>query len=117
MKNYTTIEQSNRLIQLGVPVNSADCIYIGESTIPVWIDEDKTYTDIINQGDIESKNITPCWSSGQLLYILSKSYLLHSNYSYVYDTCNEYTCDEWIEEIKYRLDDGELDFSKLCTRL
>ena len=31
MKNYTTKEQSKRLIELGVPENSADCYYTEES--------------------------------------------------------------------------------------
>lgn len=105
MKNYTTKEQSKRLIELGVPENSADCYYTEESNTPNWIEEGKKYSEI-NISD----NLTPCWSIGQIINVLSESYKLHSSFSYVYDLGNRFTCDEWVKEVEFRIEDNTLNF-------
>lgn len=72
--NFTTPEQSKRLLELGVPVWTADCYYYEENGISkdctpnivslgdVWTDESKetmfsSYVDV------------PCWSVGRLIEI------------------------------------------------
>ena len=68
--NFTTPEQSMRLLELGVPADSADCYYLREH-------EDKVY---LFQNQKESDNCIskirlriglghamPCWSVGRLL--------------------------------------------------
>lgn len=70
--NYTTPEQSKRLLELGLPADSADCYYLREH-------EDKVY---LFQNQKESDNCIskirlriglghamPCWSAGRLLEI------------------------------------------------
>ena len=67
--NFTTPEQSKRLLELGVPKNSADCRYennwhhveshTSSYTIPVFGHPRKEYNDDI-----------PCWSVGRLMDII-----------------------------------------------
>ena len=66
--HFTTVEQSKRLLELGVPADSADCRYENNwhhvelhtpsYTIPVFGHPRKEYNDDI-----------PCWSVGRLIEI------------------------------------------------
>lgn len=76
--NFTTPEQSKRLLELGVPADSADCLYdnawlkIDEDDVPLVIYKTNKFTDY------DQQEYTPCWSVGRLLEI----YLI----------CNEVVC-------------------------
>lgn len=59
--NFTTPEQSKRLLELGVPEDSADCHYTALQSM-VWVHID-------NDPDFTNKLITPCWSVGRLIEI------------------------------------------------
>lgn len=65
--NFTTPEQSKRLLELGVPADSADCYYnnIGDIFI---LHHAGVYEDIVT-----SRN-TPCWSVGRLIEIMALCY-------------------------------------------
>ncbi len=70
--NFTTPEQSKRLLELGVPANSADCYYIDSMTSfhdksPHIIPPYYKYSDGIPNG-YESR-FCPCWSAGRLIEI------------------------------------------------
>ena len=63
--NFTTPEQSKRLLDLGLPADSADCYYISYGAVYV-----------IPNGGYDDKYIflhevgyTPCWSVGRLIEI------------------------------------------------
>jgi hypothetical protein len=56
--NYTTIEQSKRLLELGVPAWTADCYYTESGKIKIK----DTALDIL---------YTPCWSVGRLMEIFA----------------------------------------------
>ena len=66
--NFTTVEQSKRLIELGVPRNSADCyrwdfgeqfnIRYSSEVHTIYFDYQKSWKDKI-----------PCWSAGRLIEI------------------------------------------------
>lgn len=59
--NFTTPEQSKRLLELGVPADSADCYYDGhELTVRQYRWHDAA---------IAEKRCTPCWSVGRLIEI------------------------------------------------
>lgn len=64
--NYTTPEQSKRLLELGVPADSADCVhtYLGIKILPEGIVY-SNYNWMVADGD----NRIPCWSVGQLMNI------------------------------------------------
>lgn len=108
--NFTTPEQSKKLLELGVPANSADCIwynpyYDGDrpelSEISVWKGKYPQRVD---------KYTFPCWSVGRLMEIYELCYaqefirnvgvcLMEDVLSAIYDAINNTTV-QW-------------DFSKL----
>lgn len=67
--NFTTPEQSKRLLELGVPADSADLLYIQDAiTIEDYImvrNEDESICDFIENNIC----IKPCWSVGRLIEI------------------------------------------------
>ena len=69
--NFTTIEQSNRLLELGLPKNSADLYYNKYGALEA-IPEYRNFNEFCDSTD------TPCWSAGRLIEI----YLI----------CNEVVC-------------------------
>ena len=103
--NFTTPEQSKRLLELGVPADSADLYYQDYGSIPmvVW-----TLTQPL---DLRRGILKPCWSVGRLIEI--------------YDICRCYIedCDEvygketyietFISAIEEAILDDMFDFSKL----
>ena len=68
MKHYTSIEQSKRLIELGLGFNTADMsypreLYLGESEYPVVIADDFK---------VDWTKALPCWSVAALLELMPK---------------------------------------------
>ena len=68
--NFTTPEQSNRLLELGVPAWTADCYYydmFDKHTKVSYIDANKDY-----KWNLESEYTPkPCWSVGRLMQIFA----------------------------------------------
>lgn len=126
-KTFTTPEQSKRLLELGVPADSADCYYshyiktythseyteilwhrprfITEDNIPNWnarlMDGTQTYL--------------PCWSAGRLIEIICNCHIINNQL-----TENWICCDKNTNLIKLLMGDIEayanvqhIDFSKL----
>ena len=126
--NYTTPEQSQRLLELGLPVDSADCILRHYN----WADEDLKeenweYPAIINKGispseamdmflDDEYDMTMPCWSVGRLIEIFNivtpkkERFLFWMNITR-YKILN-YT-GVFVEALQELKDHDALDFSKL----
>lgn len=106
--NFTTPEQSKRLLELGLPADSADCFWFDERDIMFLKDE--LYSDEAKDGEwVRATDYTPCWSVGRLIEIYSiitgrKEFTLR-------------TVDTLINEVIYMLNVAikheELDFSKL----
>lgn len=106
--NFTTPEQSKRLLELGVPVDSADCYWFDEREI--FFLKDKSYSGEAKDGElVRATDFTPCWSVGRLIEIYNiitgrKEFTLR-------------TVDTLINEVIYMLNvvikHEELDFSKL----
>lgn len=59
--NYTTSEQSKRLLELGVPADSADVMFLGTDRYIVK-DADDIYW-------LQHEIARPCWSLGRLIEI------------------------------------------------
>ena len=116
--NFTTPEQSKRLLELGVPTESADCYYhhyFTNDPTPICCILQPQWDETI--GSIRGKTgqlIIPCWSVGRLIEIM--------------DICQEYCFqfdgdyDEWIpynhcntEDLLRILTDkrNKFDFSKI----
>lgn len=74
--NFTTPEQSKRLLELGVPADSADCYWTefplyegkfhGYEHKPQWLFDDESFSKL--QSYCKTR-ILPCWSVGQLMRI------------------------------------------------
>ena len=64
--NFTTPEQSKRLLELGVPADSADCYWNDMCVKPIPMQQGILYSDKRNQF---GKVNVPIWSVGRLLAI------------------------------------------------
>lgn len=71
--NYTTVEQSKRLLELGLPADSADLIMEPgcdvKTTIPYWT-VFTTWCQNNGDGIINYEKFMPCWSVGRLMEII-----------------------------------------------
>ena len=86
--NYTNPEQSKRLLYLGVPADSADCVYyVKDKCAPIEIippgnrDTPHTFSTLANgYNDVfypenpslfewDNASVLPCWSVGRLIEI------------------------------------------------
>ena len=77
--NFTTIEQSKRLLELGLPADSADCYYT--NSIPhskredyyflhiLPFDSGSTISSLKEIAEEEKGFVIPCWSVGRLMEI------------------------------------------------
>lgn len=73
--NFTTLEQSKRLLKLGVPANSADCLRESEKHNDGKVityreaKEINEYQQFMNDVSYENAAVIPCWSVGRLIEI------------------------------------------------
>lgn len=70
--NFTSVEQSKRLLELGVPADSADCcgqILDGDYS---RVCRRETEKELSNDFFTECDYIQPCWSVGRLIEIYEK---------------------------------------------
>ena len=122
---FTTQEQSKRLLELGIPRDTADFKYVPQRTFNSYyladtadgLDDSKVFyptTPRFKVGGVEEWDI-PCWSLGRLFQILSICYD-HTRYAYMVDlgdfrfkTIDDVITEDFEENIK----EGMLDFSKL----
>ena len=107
--NFTTPEQSKRLLELGVPADSADCYTaknsVGIRTIGVLQEK---YTSFARRTILYG--ILPCWSVGRLIEISELCYtsLFDHDYFIRQKDCNT---DFLIKMLELGAD--RMDFSKL----
>ena len=112
--NFTTPEQSKRLLELGIPINSADCYISNEK---IFVLHNCTYQENFNDDLnlarlhlIDIPHYTPCWSVGRLIEIFAIT--IDSDFI-DFDTYANSPCvlKELLE--KYEKNIELLDFSKL----
>lgn len=114
--NFTTPEQSKRLLELGVPADSADMLWDGSidanegrifEDFPIYSDKPFSYYQLLyRQEDVV--HILPCWSVGRLIEI----FLLCTPYKEI-SLHNENLVEQMVESIFMVHKDGLIDFSKL----
>jgi hypothetical protein len=123
--NFTSFEQSKRLIELGVPVDSADCVgYIVDKSIDICneyfqkgetritaINPRHTYTQVttLKYGEVWIDEPFPCWSVGRLIDIINNSTKL--GYLVLYSS--DILIERLIKVIENHSKFNEIDFSKL----
>ena len=117
--NFTTPEQSKRLLELGLPADSADMLWDGTYDLENgWEFEDyPTYSDkkysyyqgLYREEDVV--NILPCWSVGRLMEIF-QVVCPYEYYNAIEQAtaCNNSPAD-WVYNFQTYHD--RLDFSKL----
>ena len=67
--NFTTVEQSKRLLELGVPANSADFARFQDNEFPEILYS--TYDEYMQKLVFtEPEEYTPCWSVGRLISLI-----------------------------------------------
>ena len=106
--NFTTPEQSKRLLELGVPADSADCYFLSTDGITTWVrgvaDKYMNWFGSIDRTPI------PCWSVGRLIEIFSKCYTGAKCY---YSPRNLHNTAFWMERFDRLTMICFMDFSKL----
>ena len=104
--NFTTPEQSKRLLELGVPADSADCYLHNDISHDNW-EADILKRDYKYQSNIcrAYTNYLPCWSVGRLfqIYCITKGI--------TYKQLSIYCLDDLLS--MFDCDYENLDFSKL----
>lgn len=106
--NFTTPEQSKRLLELGVPADSADCINFEDTDI-FQIPFQRPFSEYIKLHIQENlRNMySPCWSVGRLIEI-----------AFICSIDGIRTIDFWrndspMGDIIYEFENKKMDFSKL----
>lgn len=116
--NYTTAEQSKRLLELGVPVDSADCYLNGDSVIML---NGKTFQENYNEDLdlarlhlVEYPHYIPGWSVGRLIEIFE----ICTGLVWQNEVIDGYTkLDMLLEDFEDVENKYHLDFSKLEEEL
>ena len=104
--NFTTPEQSRRLLELGVPADSADCFWFDEKEI--FFLQDKLYSDEAKDRElVRAIDYTPCWSVGRLIEIYEICFGGYFNSRYFGHTLME----DVLLKIEEQID--SINFSKL----
>lgn len=100
-QNFTSTEQSKRLLELGLPADSADCFISINS-----IGQD---TGILNfpYSEVEKEGFCPCWSVGRLIEIAFICSV------YKISTIDFWCDDAPMDDIIYEFENIKMDFSKL----
>lgn len=111
--NFTTPEQSKRLLELGVPADSADLFYSKFEcetfgNIPTLC-YDKKYSDIVPDG--YEKDYLPCWSVGRLIEIYH--ICVGPGCSFTFHVCFPNLMNEIIYKIAEAKSNGWLKLEKL----
>jgi hypothetical protein len=105
--NFTTLEQSKRLLELGVPADSADC-YFDDYDEGVYV-LDKT--EDTNNFFTSYPECTPCWSACQLMEIYDICRCYDGDWNEVYE--KETYIETYVSAIEEAVLDDMMDFSKL----
>ena len=86
MNNYTSIEQSKKLVELGLNPDTADMCYLSQTPQgePIFFER-----PAVQGGDTEQyyKTSLPCWSVGALLEVMPSEYELIKNSDNTYEIC------------------------------
>lgn len=110
--NFTTPEQSKRLLELGVPADSADMRYRQECIRMQCGEEECEYFLRYGKPDTSKYSTDiPSWSVGRLIEIMSKLISSGQHYIRVYVDTN--IIDNVAGDIEREIELGYIDFSKL----
>ena len=100
-QTYTNREESKKLLELGLPIDTSDCYYYedGFDAVPIF------WT--VRAGYRNWDDKTPCWTVGRLIQIYSKVTHLMCTDLYELGTLNDVIC-EIEKEVGYGTDFSDL---------
>lgn len=99
--NFTTIEQSKRLLELGLPAWTADCFY------DAYGRKFTQYESLFN----DYPHLTPCWSVGRLIEMYH--ICIGPGCSFTFHVCFPNLMNEIIYKIAEAKSNGWLKLEKL----
>lgn len=113
--DYTTPEQSQQLLNLGVPDWTADCDYyfhggISNDAQPEILSRDEHYIERSTYGEMEDYTSLPCWSVGRLIQILIKCALKQCKISF---DCQKSPIQTVCDDVCICVNKKLIDFNKL----
>lgn len=116
--NFTTPEQSKRLLEIGAPADSADCYLTRFGMDEDW---EKKVLNNVKYSEIAISNqkyCLPCWSVGRLMEIYLTCALDYHPYDDFYTETPSlhfmaFDKDMLIEEVIEIMSEDKMDFSKL----
>lgn len=118
--NFTTPEQSKRLLELGLPANSADCYLFKDSRIYNGVRRPfslfpNTYKYVEKFNGQFGNEISPCWSVGRLIEILMicNTYFAPKVFQIEPNSMNPSLIENVVDKIEELKGYDMLDFSKL----
>ena len=114
--NFTTPEQSKRLLELGVPADSADCYLTRFGIDEDWEVKVLNYIKYCELDISNQDYCKPCWSVGRLIEIYIsciEHYTGDERLTFGQDTIRLGMIDCIIAAIEVGCDDGDMNFSKL----
>lgn len=118
--NFTTPEQSKRLLELGVPADSADCYLLRTHTQGDTFIVDVLHDELYSKKDKFTNLLEylPCWSVGRLMEIYLTCALECHPYDDFYTETPSlhlmaFDKDRLIDEIIEIMFDDTMDFAKL----
>lgn len=121
--NFTTPEQSKRLLELGVPEDSADCYLLRTHTKGDTFIVEVLHDELYSKKDKFTNMLEylPCWSVGRLMeiaHICSDSTLSYKEeVNEIQKFKEEHKCETLIEAVIVCIADavsiGSINFSKL----
>ena len=118
--NFTTPEQSKRLLELGVPADSADCYLLRTHTQGDTFIVEVLHDELYSKKDKFTNLLEylPCWSVGRLIEIYLTCALEHHPYDDFYTETTSlhliaFDKDRIIDEIIDIIFDDTMDFAKL----
>lgn len=111
--NYTTPEQSKRLLELGVPADSADMYYHKEIGFTSFYSEPEVIPscELFSTGNPVYIHDIPCWSVGRLIEIYH--ICVGPGCSFTFHVCFPNLMNEIIYKIAEAKSNGWLNLDKL----
>ena len=112
--NFTTLQQSKRLLELGVPADSADCIFTRYSKDEKW--KRRFIEDVVGEQLFCNQDFYfPCWSVGRLIEIgniCSIPKIKEAGFHLLAQDFDD-LIETMIISMKMKVEHGWIDFSKL----
>ena len=118
--NFTTPEQSKRLLELGIPADSADCYLLRTHTKGDTFIVEVLHDELYSKKDKFTNLLEymPCWSVGRLIEIYLTCALEYHPYDDFYTETpslhiTTFDKDNIIEKVIKIMFDDTMDFAKL----